>query len=66
MREENAQEPALLAERGFLRFTLWQKTEMWDSFLPEILPSTRALRGRLDTMYPILWKEENSLRTQLL
>jgi len=61
LREEDAQEPTMLAYLRFLWLALWQETEMRNSFLSEILPQTRTMRRCLLALHSALWPEEDSL-----
>jgi hypothetical protein len=61
LREEDAQEPTMLAYLRFMWLALWQEVEMWDSFLSEIMPQARTMRRCLLALHSTLWPEEDSL-----
>jgi hypothetical protein len=65
VRQEDAQESALLALRRLLWAGLWQKAQMRLTFMSSPLPSTWGLRGCSHTVPAALWEGEEDLRPSL-
>jgi hypothetical protein len=50
VREDDSEEPALLAHRGALWRSLWAAFEMWCTPMPATVPPPRRMRGALQAV----------------